>query len=130
MWRWRSPAFVCQNLQRTIFRVDKVELKIVDVMLESIDCQLIQMEILECSYETIPNISETVDEAPFKYARGVNGEVYAVHSPNEPITCDDQTILNLTQCVNNGTFPVDFSEIEELFFNNREGKFHHVNCRY
>lgn len=133
VWKWKPLTVAPLREYYTLcpisigFYLTKAEMKTTDVMLESQGCQKVKMEIFECVCEkrkrSVENEAEGNSYRYPKFVKGVNGEVYKVSAPGENTKCSDQDTFTINQCVDDGEqIPRDFSEIEELFFKNRESK--------
>lgn len=145
MWKWNVPCFKyydyhtidneyneCRHLCPTDFNPKRRIVKIANVMLESQDCALIEMDILICICSRPDEVHD--DTRIFdcvEVVRGVNGEAYKVSTPkwtSENMidsNCNDSKSYIIKRCISDGTqweFPRNLSEIEELFYNRRESK--------
>lgn len=141
-WKWNVPYHryyesvldneynECRQLCPTDFKSEYRNVKTENVVLESQDCTQIQMDVLTCVCKRPDKVGNEIVSKTCKYpefVRGVNGEAYAVSKPvnKEESNCDDIHSYIIRRCVNDGTewtFPRNLSEIEELFYNNRESK--------
>lgn len=129
-WRWNTK-FTNDDYKTLCpegFKFNRIEGRLTkNIMLESQGCTRIQMEIIEClCTRTIKDVRDNLTtwiKKWLNFVRGVNGEVYIVSPPGKKTKCNDPLTLTIKDCIVNGEFlPKDFSEIEELFFKNREGK--------